>query len=140
MAVKLCCKRCDKKVDVVTKAEYIAKDGFLFCNIQCYNNRFIPMDLSKPDRKKQNKKKPAYLVVVEDNSEYLKIRDELGFRVNTMEVIILPLKYKENHYLYTWFNRSYRAYAIKRIDYRVEVSDDTKKTIEDIKRLSNVKH
>lgn len=141
MSRKLCCARCGKKVDVVTKNDYVTRDGFLYCNNHCFVNRFIPMDISKPDRKKLKKKKPCLLYVVENNTDYSDLRDEVGFRNSSgVDIIILTVGDKTHDYLYTWYNRSYKDYAIKNIEYRTELSIRHKTAIDDIKRLSNARH
>lgn len=136
---KLHCGRCNEKVDVVTKEDYVLDSGRIFCNKDCFYNRFIPMDISKPVRKrnKHTKKPKAVLYILEDWEDVYELRNDLKednphIGMNSIELPVGVLRdTKEFYYRYS------KQYAITKIIAKVNMSDTQSRICKVLKDRSN---
>ena len=137
---KLLCGRCGKKVNVVENTLYKTDMGKIYCDSHCHYNRNIPMDISKQSNRKLRKKKMVNLYIVKDHAQWEEVFAEVKWRDdNGLETVVMDIEYKKNTDLLKWWNRYHNNTAIKRIEYRTELSDEFKNAIELLKKLTNAK-
>lgn len=122
---KLHCGRCNEKVDVVTKEDYILDTGRIYCNKDCFYNRFIPMDISKPIRRKNKyvKKPKAILYILEGWDAVYDFRDSLKehnphIGMHSLELPVTILRDTREFYA-----RYSKEYSITKLEFKVEIND-----------------
>ncbi len=133
--MSLNCGRCKEKVNVIGNEdtlEYIKHEGVIFCNKFCFNNRFIPMNISKQRGKNKNatKIKPCTLHVVDNEVDYRVALDKIyGKDYPSGEKFI----YREAYLHGPKVRKDMKGFKIKNTFIHFEETEEVKIKIENLK-------